>query len=189
MFDKIFCINLDERKDRWEESKEEFKRLGWKVDRFPGVVNHFNKAQYDCIKKASQYKSSLILEDDVQFEGVGHLEEALKSLPDDWDLVSFGATLSSRHVEQVSKHLFRYKDGWATQAVGYSQKMMKYILENFKIDGGTIYDEWLRLEVLPKFNCYIVVPMVAYQRPSFSDLRNRFVDYTNGFNQSQNMFK
>ena len=27
-FDMIYCINLDDRVDRWDESKKEFDRLG-----------------------------------------------------------------------------------------------------------------------------------------------------------------
>ena len=30
-FEKIYCINLDRRTDRWDESIEEFKKWGWKM--------------------------------------------------------------------------------------------------------------------------------------------------------------
>lgn len=185
MFEKIYCINLDDRTDRWEECKDEFKRVGLTVERFSGISNDFNLSQYRCLKKASKHKSSLILEDDVEF--VNGLE-TLSQLKE-WDVIFLGATLNSPHKEKIYPNWYRYTDGWATQAVGYKKEMIEWILENFDPKGGVIYDEWLRLNVLTKFRCYIASPMICYQRPSFSDLRNRFVDYTNGFKQSEGLFQ
>lgn len=187
-FDKIYCINLDSRPDRWEESESEFNRIGWEVERFPGSTRSFNHAQYECIKACKGYESSLILEDDCEFKDMGHLPDALSGLPDGWDIVFLGATLNSKHKEKVSEHLYRYKDGWATQAVGYSEKMIDWLIEHFDPMNGTIYDEWLRINVLPYFKCYIVKPMIVYQRPSFSNIRNLFVDYTKGFEDSEKLF-
>lgn len=186
LIEKTYCINFHTREDRWEECLEEFKKVNWKVERVK-VDTKFNQSQFDLIKKASKHKSSLILEDDVTIRDVSHLEDALNALPKDWDLVSFGATVNERHKEKVSDHLFRYRNGWATHAVLYSQKMMKWIADNFNPDCGVIYDEWLRLNVLNQFNCFIIKPMICYQRPSFSDYRNRYVDYTGGFEQSENL--
>ena len=38
-FDKIYCINLDSRPDRWKECLEEFKKIGIDdiVERFPAA--------------------------------------------------------------------------------------------------------------------------------------------------------
>ena len=66
--------------------------------------------------------------------------------------------------------------------------MMQWLVENFNPMNGTIYDEWLRLNVLNQFKCYVVYPMVCFQRPSFSDLRNKYVDYTKGFEDSHKLF-
>lgn len=184
MFDKVYCINLDDRTDRWEECQEEFKKLKWPVERFRGFAP-VNLAYISCIKQASE-GSSLILEDDVTFFDLSHLDEALSALPEDWDLVSFGANLPLYHHRKVSNHLYVYENGWATHAVGYSSKMAKWMVDNFDPMGGLIYDEWMRLYVLPKFKCFIVKPMVATQRASFSDIRGRFVDYTQVFLDSQN---
>lgn len=188
-FDKIYCINLDARTDRWEECEAEFNRIGWSVDRFPGSEKSFNHAQFECLKACLEYESSLILEDDCEFKEMAHLPNALSALPSDWDIVFLGATLLSEHDEKLNPNLYRYKNGWATQAVGYSQKMVQWLVKNFDPMNGTIYDEWLRVNVLNQFKCYIVYPMVVYQRPSFSDIRKLFVDYTQGFEDSQKLFK
>lgn len=187
-FEAIYCINLDSRPDRWEECTAEFDRVGINVKRLAGVEGNFNRSQANALKQAAKHESSLILEDDVEFRDMTHLDEALKALPADWDVVFLGATLNSKHKEKVHPNLYVYKDGWATQAVGYSRKMANYIAEKFNPDGGVIFDEWLRFNILPFFKCYIVSPMVCYQRPSFSNLRGRFVDYTAGFEQSEKLF-
>lgn len=187
-FDKIYCINLDSRPDRWEECEEEFKRINWKVDRFPGSTKSFNHAQYECLKACKGFESSLILEDDCEFKDMAHLPDALSALPSDWDIVSLGATLMVPHHYKVHPNLYRYENGWATQAVGYSAKMVDWLIDNFDPMNGTIYDEWLRHNVLKQFNCYIVKPMIVYQRPSFSNIRNLFVDYTQGFEDSEKYF-
>lgn len=186
MFEKVYCINLDKRTDRWEECQQEFAKIPWKVERFPGVDGGFNYSQLNCIKAASEFESSLILEDDVEFLDVESLHLSLADLPDDWDLVSLGANIPIHHHIKVSERLYRYENGWATQAVGYSRKMMKWIVENFD-PAGVIYDEWLRVNVLKQFKCYIVKPMATTQRISFSDIQGKFTDYTQLFNDSQRM--
>lgn len=186
IFKEYYCINLDDRTDRWEESQVEFEKVGLKVQRF-SALRSFNHSQSAVIKQAT--KSSLIFEDDVEFRQYDHLDGALKSLPKDWDMVSFGATLISKHTKKISDNLYRYENGWATQAVGYSLNMLKWLSENFDPDCGVIYDEWLRLNVLPKFKCYIVYPMVCYQRPCFSDIRNRYVDYTRMMEEGEKYFQ
>lgn len=179
VIEKYFCLNLDERPDRWEESLVEFDKQGLTVERIPGVPGDFNQAAYNAIKIASDHNSSLIFEDDVEF--IGEWKDALNELPEEWDCVFLGANLNRVHKNKYSDHLYHYEDGWATQSVGYSKNMMQYILANFDPKCGTIYDEWLRVNILPVFNCFIVAPLATVQRASYSDIRNRFVDYTNFF--------
>lgn len=185
MYDKIYCINLDHRTDRWEETKEELAKMGWEADRYSALPS-FNHTMQAIMKRIRKNKSSLILEDDVEFRDAKHLAKALAELPDTWDLFSLGATVNRTHKEKQGTYVWRYYDGWATHAVAYSKRLVNWIADNFDPECGVIYDEWLRLEVLPKFNCYIVKPFIAYQRPSFSDIRNRYADYTKGFEESEN---
>tara|TARA_Y100000310_G_scaffold342132_1_gene443924 strand:+ start:3073 stop:3819 length:747 start_codon:yes stop_codon:yes gene_type:complete len=78
-FDKIFCINLDERTDRWDYCKSEFSKYdiydiierypGTKIRRDPSKVKSITTSHINIIKLAKQkkYKSVLIFEDDVKF--------------------------------------------------------------------------------------------------------------------------
>lgn len=107
--DKIYCINLDRRLDRWEECQKIFHDLNLNVDRFSaidgknldlkhgdlynaelaGSISHTN-----VIKDAKEkkYKNILILEDDVEFHPqFEHLfNNFIEQVPDNWDMIFFG---------------------------------------------------------------------------------------------------
>ena len=90
-FDKIYCINLDSRSDRWNQCIEEFKKVGIEdiVERFsaeqliPGIAG-CTKSHYEIIKqcKKNNFKNVLILEDDVTFINSNFLETIDKSISD-----------------------------------------------------------------------------------------------------------
>src|SRR5688572_28072205 len=124
-FDKIYCINIYRRTDRWEQSLKEFAKVGIDVERFKayeGDNRHlaFNKSQYHCLQKglADGCNTFLVLEDDVEFRNWQHLQEAMKELPEDWDILFLGGNLIGcggiefRKPWRYSPHLFRLVDIW-----------------------------------------------------------------------------
>ena len=195
LFERIYCINLDRRQDRWNECQNEFDKLNINVERFPAIEGNnrhraFNKSQWSVLKKAVDEKLNcfLVLEDDIEFHNCDHLEDALKELPQDFDLVYLGANINGTPLERYSDHLFKIRNSFTTHAIGYSYKMAKWIVENFpfhkdeyEFEGLTIYDEWLRVNVQEQFKCYLVAPMVAWQRKSFSDIWQNHADYSKCF--------
>jgi GR25 family glycosyltransferase involved in LPS biosynthesis len=112
-FDKIYCINLERRPDRWINVKSKFDRLGIDVERFiasdgkdiknlpeTSFFNHFmNKSEYGCLMshkrvvedaKKNGYKRVLILEDDVLFhKDFMNLFQRVKDAPE-WDMLFLG---------------------------------------------------------------------------------------------------
>lgn len=78
-FDNIFCINLNERKDKWNHCKEEFKKYNILdlVERYPAInykkdpsrVRSITTSHINVIKlaKERQYDNVLIFEDDFKF--------------------------------------------------------------------------------------------------------------------------
>ena len=109
-FDKIYCINLDRRPDRWEENcLPQFEKFGLEVVRFSATDGkELNLTQGDvysaelagsyshlkAIKKAKGdgVKKLLLLEDDVVFkENLNELfDEFIVNVPSDWDYLFFG---------------------------------------------------------------------------------------------------
>jgi len=201
-FDKIYCINLDHRTDRWNESIREFYKEGIEVERFPAVSGEnrtiaFNTSQLEVLKKslADGANNPLILEDDVEIRGSMHLHYAMNELPSDWDIIYLGGNIIGidvipfRKPVRHSAHLFKVLDCWQTQSVGYSRKMVEWLVENFKVDCGWIYDEFLRQEVLHRFNCFIVAPQVTLQRKSYSDIWSVEANFTHLFDAGNELLK
>lgn len=184
-FDKICFLTQAERKDRLADCIAEMRRVGITAHPFYSIqagqpYQSFCLSQKQMIKEffESEGKTFLGLEDDVIFRNMTHLWEAMKELPDDWDIVYLGANVTDEKPERYSKHLRRIRSAWTTHAIGYNRKILKHILDNYKgWEENGMYDDWLSREVLPKFKCFVITPMIAWQRPVFSDLWGKNVSY------------
>ena len=106
-FDRVYCINMDKRPDRWKQAQVEFKKIGIEDDviRWSGIENadgnlgctlsHKTLIEH-C--KSEGYSKVLIFEDDVLFveTDTSKLEEAFDELNmiGNWDLFYIGVTMS-----------------------------------------------------------------------------------------------
>ncbi len=138
----------------------------------------------------------LHVEDDVVFRDLGHLNQAISELPDDWDVLYLGANLicwnngSEPQPERFSEHLFRIRAAWTTHAVAYHKRCVRRILEGQPSFDTLMFDNWLSSK-LPELNAYIVAPMVAWQRPHVSSIWQKGVvdDYSPIFEASEMRLK
>jgi GR25 family glycosyltransferase involved in LPS biosynthesis len=133
-FNKIYCVNLDRRPERWEEASKEFKKFNLDVERFsavdgskmnlsnikmevlkmeslPGAVG-CSLSHRNIIKDAKKnaYDKILIFEDDVVFEDnlLTRFENEIKSLPEDWDMFYLSANnLKPESLTQINEHIWR----------------------------------------------------------------------------------
>lgn len=179
-FDKICLVNLDNRPDRLERAKVELERAGiWdRVLRVPGIYlpdnpsrgNHL--AHANCIKSAidAGARNVLILEDDIEW-----LEDPLlfkRVVPEltDWDLLYLGVN-TEKDCYQVSRHLAKLNFAYATHAYAINKNMFEKILA-INEDPNTIHND-VRMceEIIPYYNCYQTIPMLAGQRSDYSDLQ------------------
>jgi hypothetical protein len=132
----------------------------------------------------------LHLEDDVVWRDLGHLDQAISELPDDWDVFYLGANLllwndgNEPQPERYSDHLWRVRAAWTTHAVAYHKRCVRRILEGQPSFDALMFDNWLSSR-LPELNAFIVGPMVAWQRPRFSSIWQREDDYTPIFEVSE----
>jgi len=125
-FDKIICINLDRRSDRWMEVQQQFKKAGISVERYSAIDgnpmswNHVrNKANplgtedikfrgvAGCMAshvniwkmaKEKGWKNVLIVEDDCDFvhEVQERFTERINQVPLNWDLLYLGGIHETR---------------------------------------------------------------------------------------------
>jgi GR25 family glycosyltransferase involved in LPS biosynthesis len=191
-FDKIYCINLDERTDRWEHAQEQFKSINIldKVERFSAIKDTDGrigiiKSNLKILKisKYKNFKNLLIFEDDIQFinnpiENLTLALEQLKTL--NFSLFYLGA---NTHIplKKISDNLYLLKNAYAAHAICYNNIIFNQAIRQFdntnKITKhDDILDVWLA-KVQDKYNCYVVNPIIATQMPSFSNIENKFVNY------------
>ena len=155
-FDKIYCINLDHRHDRWEECCEIFNKYEIlnKVERFSALKFSnedvkLNKtmgqigcsmSHFEILKKAKKenLKNYLVFEDDFSLEYepdilFTYLNKSISDLPDNWDMFYLGCNLDSSYgvfpIEKWSPNLYKLNSCHTTHAFSVNNKIYDLILE------------------------------------------------------------
>lgn len=195
-FDSIKCLNQKERPDRWKLAIEEFDRVGLEnVEQFFSIPAE-QPYQSFCISQYAMLKSFLgtngghllTLEDDVVFNSYDHVDKAMMELPGNWDVLYLGANIRGQKPQYYSSHLRRITLAYTTHAIAYSRKAVEHIVNSYNPYNFEMYDSWLSDNVLGKFNCYVMSPMIAFQRPGIhSDLWGVVTDYTSCFEDGNKM--
>jgi GR25 family glycosyltransferase involved in LPS biosynthesis len=182
-FDDIICINLDISTERKKHSEHYFAELGIPA-RFFTATKHPRGGMYGCFDSHIQvlkdaYKRGLnnilIFEDDFlptpsyTKERVHNAISFMKS-NEDWDLMYFGYSFlkdDSNGLQTIfdakycTPDIVKYNP-YLTQAVCYSKKAIKTVVENYEECFGILhYDEYLGSYL--KLNSYCVVPMLFDQ--------------------------
>lgn len=163
MFEKIFCINLDTRKDRWASCENQFKKFEIKnrVNRFDAIKysdQNLNKktisqigcalSHYRILKQSynNKYSNVLILEDDFCFLKSpdllnSKLTNCFAELPEDWDIFYLGTYMvhgyKYKPAQQYSNNLIKINTGFCTHAICYSASGIKKILNLLKLENNT----------------------------------------------------
>ena len=198
-FEKIYCINLERRPDRWEECVKEFEEYNLNVDRYDAADgNNFNPlsnltsgqvatihSHLGVLQKSKEENLStvLIFEDDIKLHQDFNLlfDKWHSEIPNDWDMILFGGNhcgnnpWSPGKLIKVTEHVYK---------VTYSLALHCYAVKN------TVYDKLISAlskmnnpadnaiaTIQNEINCYIIRPHIAWQRPSYSDLVGFFTDY------------
>ena len=182
---KTLCINLDSRPDRWAQASAEFERVGLTVERVSAVTGDnkplaFNQSVLKCMQIAVDAQTGLFLfEDDVVFDS--------PIIPYPSPKGAFSIHLGCNIMGQwempkeYDEHFALLPNCWQSHATYYSGMCMALVLDQLSPDrideNNCIFDEWFRRNILPIGKSYVLRPMIAYQRPSFSDIWNTQADY------------
>lgn len=186
---KVRVVNMDQRTDRWATVPEEMVKLGFEYERFrawnpPGVPAGATGSVYSHIEALKEVEGELLVcEDDVCFVDQAReiFDKAYSELPYDWDLLYLGGNPKVPQF-RFSEHLFKSEGGiHCNHAILYNEKARRFILEDYCYDFRTnpigIYDHWLFMVGQKKMNCFIISPMIAWQKPGYSDCRGSYQDY------------
>jgi GR25 family glycosyltransferase involved in LPS biosynthesis len=198
-FDAVFYINLDSREDRKTMILQEFDKLGVQSQRVKGMV--FD-GQYDGLTESQEIKkangimgcmlshlsilhwackhnaSVMIFEDDAKF--INNYQEiipnALAELPYNWDMIYLGGNICNT-ITPVSPFLGKLSHSQSTHAYGVNKKFVGKLIDYINTSEVIPLDLTYAYKVIPNNNCYITIPMVAVQQPSFSDIEGVNVEY------------
>jgi len=198
-FRTIYCMNLESRTDRWEQTVEEVKKLGdkYKLIRFNAVANSKNPQLGNAqtilnvitFAKENNMEAILIGEDDMVLceASKDAWETGLSELPNDWDILS-GGVYHTRNRKVVTPHLCSLLDFCAMHFILISNtvydQILSYETNNF---GYKNIDRFIgKLTTNGSIKTYVVWPMISSQRAGYSDLRKRNVD-DNRVNKSRGL--
>lgn len=197
-FEKVYCINLDRRPDRYKIVTEEFKKFDMKgVERYSAIDGNILEnnspllngelgileTHYNIIKtcKENNVKNVLIIEDDVYFTNeITLIEDYLKLVPNDWDLLYFGGnhTYGTPPIK-INDKVLKLNFSVALHCVAINQSIYDAILTLLPLKKKQVDSYYGQLQ--NGYNGYCFYPNIAKQKADFSDIQNKFVDYNNYF--------
>jgi hypothetical protein len=189
-FDRKVCLTADPAE--WQKAEGVFTGVGLtdvqKFEAIPDIGPHqsFNRSTRQILIEffESSNERLLFLEDDCVFNHHDHLEQALKELPADWDIIYFGCNIQDEKPVKATDRLYRIQGAFTTHCIGYNKKCIPFILENQPGFSEQMFDNWLSAN-LCRLNAYVINPMIAWQRPRHSKIWGKAVDYTEHFKTSQ----
>jgi GR25 family glycosyltransferase involved in LPS biosynthesis len=199
-FDKIYCINLDKRTDRWDfftkqcekysiNSVERISAIdGSLVDggMYPpkflkgeiGLLLTSIKIFEDAIKKG--YENILLIEDDCLLnDNFFKLDEYFSLLPDDWVMLYFGANHNTHggweEPKKINDRVLKLSHSYSAHMIGFKKIIFDEILtilKSFMDQNDVVYSKLQK-----KYPSYCFTPTIATQLVGFSDIQNKEVDY------------
>lgn len=212
---ETICISLKDQQKRQDQTLEECQKINLPIkfflaDRHPinGVIGCL-ESHIHCIKYAKEHnlENIFIIEDDIQFDidALNNIENI--DVPKDFDMLYLGYHVNRGY--RYSKNLIKLTSALTTHGYILNKKMYDVILDNVNTNWSIIpeysdlnnYEKPFfanNLKAIDMFyakwihhkgdNSYGIYPMVAYQRPEYSAIENRHVDYKNLFITKANIF-
>lgn len=191
--DHVVYINLDHRTDRWEQIIAELAPYfpPEKVTRF-SAIRHDNGA-LGCtlshiavleMAKAVGWKNVLVLEDDAMWK-TEQFEEAYATLErlavNSYDVIMLSSTCARWYIGSLKLITAQTASAYLVNSAYYDTLLTNFreSRDLFEVsnDGPKhAHDQyWKRLQ--SKDNWFVVIPSLMQQRPGYSDIERKVVDY------------
>lgn len=186
-FDKIVCINLDRRTDRWAECEVEIRKQPslLKMERIAAVDNPTAAAQ-GCLESHLNvlkmlinhptWRNMLVFEDDFQSrydELDGMFSMMVKQVPVDWDMLYLGGMYGEPPLRRIARHVI--KPGRFMQTGAYAITK-QFAAKHYGKLGLPIDASYAGLHT-EENNCFVFQPRLFVQRKSYSDVEQRFNEH------------
>ena len=196
-YDIVIVLSQKHRKDRRTAFERNADEIGLMYVWFDSIEKDTPRESFnyshrkiieDCFTDG--YEKVLVLEDDCCFRRMDKFWDVHNELNAmQWDWVYYGANVRPypEHLQPkpCTSHLRTIRSAFTTHAIGYTQKAINAIHSYYKPESGHMYDSWLDQFLLPSMPAQISCPFLCVQKPAYSDLWNRNVDYTDTFSASE----
>lgn len=180
-----FCINLEERRDRWEKVQKEFKSLKLNPIRIEGVKTEFGKGalsrgQWGCLQAHRNAvleginldtEHFMVFEDDIvcccDFYEI--FDSWKQDVPSDWELLNFGARLVSEP-EKVSDRVYRTFGTCNAHAYLIKTSLAEKLLYEGWFDGNNGPTDTVICSSSDRRTHYAFSMMLIWQDGGYSDI-------------------
>ena len=193
----IFVINLKERTDRKLHIEDQLKKINcpeYKLiegingntllnktrlkNGMFGLVNTYLKIYDEWIQKDCD--DIIIIEDDCLFvENFNEkLEDYIKNVPSDWDMLYFGANHNyhmGKKTIKINEKCIKLNNSYSAHCVLLKKKVFEELIENIK--NFSIENDVMMSNLQNKYNAYSSSEVLATQIESYSDIENKIVNY------------
>ena len=190
-----FYINLDRRTDRRAEFEGECAAMGICVERFPAIVDPTgfigcHKSHLEVLKKArcQGLHNVLIFEDDFKFiVSKEEFESNLNAFFDsniEYDVLMLSYLLNNG--EPHNEIVGRVKEAQTASGYIVHSRFYDTLIDNLETNLAGLIDthrHWIHLndqcwkQLQPCAQWFYFQKRIGIQRPSYSDLSNRFAEY------------
>jgi GR25 family glycosyltransferase involved in LPS biosynthesis len=174
--DKIYCINLDRRKDRWFNCLSQFEKYNLEVERISGIDYTKNpnagcSLSHSKILQETKYDSILILEDDVEFvdDFVDKYNEQYNNVKElDYDMLYLSSWLPKG--EMIDDGVMNIKRGFGTHSYIVRRNIYDFLITKIKVFKMQRAIDEIYNMFLSHINAYCFEPGLSYQNNSPSDI-------------------
>lgn len=176
----VRVISLKERKEKREVLKKHFRKMG--VPNYDFFLADLHKnPRRGCLESHLAVilhalrrgkKQIIIFEDDCLFKE----KFVIPDMPSDWAMIYFGGNVV-QVMEGGNKHYTRVST-WTTHAYMINlrnKELVKDILAMKRSNEEV--DRFYMDKIHYKYQCYMITPMIAIQRPGYSDIEGKEVSY------------
>jgi GR25 family glycosyltransferase involved in LPS biosynthesis len=181
-FNKVILINLDRRTDRLKDVTEELNNLEITYKRISAVdavelgITPKDACRVSHIKALEMAEgNTLILEDDATFmpNFLENFTKFTENLPKYWDIIYLGAHIGTS--EPVNSYMARGLITSSAHAYCINPKRITEMLNMAR--NTTDHIDVAYAKEHPRMKAYVAQPTLVKQKPSFSDLLLKDVDY------------
>jgi len=183
-FNRIFLINLPERRDRLEKSETELKKWNIPYQVIPAIKDEDGakglfRTMLDLFNSCMHFDRILVFEDDVKLlcDPSGYMPNVITQIDSRrWDLLYLGVNTHKPFPPFVDNNLLSITEGRSTHAVAYSNRGILKVLKKAQHNRNLPFDMLLESLIQPEGNSYCTYPLIATQQADYSDIEKKDVN-------------